>query len=103
MTLSTYAHPFDEHDGVDRRSAADHILTARAAQGDEEVSVLCMCSERPAASSTQTPAISSYFNEPSVGLEPTTPSLPFGSEAGRLWVSFGFAKSLCRFGRMSAG
>jgi len=77
MTLSTYAHLFDEHDGADRRPAEDQIKHARAAHTDPKVSVLCMRPELPDAIETQNPAISSHFGKPSVGLEPTTPSLPW--------------------------
>jgi integrase len=79
MTLSTYAHLFDEQDGADRRPAETQIRDARAAHiasTHEKVSVLCKRPKSPDATKTQNPAISRNFLEPSVGLEPTTPSLP---------------------------
>lgn len=76
MTLSTYAHPFDEHDGADRRFVEDQLKDACAAHNDPKVSVLCMRPERPDATETQKPAIASHFAEPSIGLKPMTPSLP---------------------------
>jgi integrase len=39
MTLSTYAHLFDELDGVDHRPAEEQIRTARLATVSPEVSV----------------------------------------------------------------
>jgi hypothetical protein len=41
MTLSTYAHLFDELDEGDHRSAADQIWEARGDQMRPKVSVLC--------------------------------------------------------------
>jgi integrase len=80
MTLSTYAHLFDELDGADHRSAEEQVRAARLEKLCPEVSVLC---PRPAG--TYTPVtekapIYGAFSEPSVGLEPTTPSLPWKVE-----------------------
>jgi hypothetical protein len=41
MTLSTYAHLFDELDGANHRPAEEQIRTARLAAVFPEVSVLC--------------------------------------------------------------
>jgi integrase len=80
MTLSTYAHLFDEQDGADRRPAETQIQDARNAQAastDEKVSVLCKRPKSPEAQKTENPAICGAFKEPSNGLEPLTPSLPW--------------------------
>jgi hypothetical protein len=77
MTLSTYAHLFDELDGGDHRPAEEQIHAARLENVLPEVSVLC---PRPAAAYTpltEKAPIYGAFAEPSVGLEPTTPSLPW--------------------------
>jgi integrase len=77
MTLSTYAHLFDELDGGDHRPAEEQIRAARLEKVLPEVSVLC---PRPAAAYTpvtENAPIYGAFLEPSVGLEPTTPSLPW--------------------------
>jgi integrase len=53
MTLSTYAHLFDEDDGADHRPADDQIRAARLAVMSPEVSVLC---PRPGHELTPDPA-----------------------------------------------
>ncbi len=53
MTLSTYAHLFDEQDGDDRRSAEEQIRDARQRHSGEKVSVLCMRPKNPDAAKTQ--------------------------------------------------
>ncbi len=75
MTLSTYAHLFDEHDGADQRPADDQIREARLTIVSPEVSVLC---PRPARSDTPeigNMTVTRTFLEPTRGLEPRTPSL----------------------------
>jgi len=74
VTLDTYAHLFDELAGGEHTSAEALIRAARAAQSAPEVSVLC-----PRPDLTLTPEAQNpwKFPEPSVGLEPTTPSLPW--------------------------
>ena len=74
MTLDTYAHLFDERDGGQPTSAEHLIRAARAAERVTEVSVLCPPPDGTIAPETQNPW---KFREPSVGLEPTTPSLPW--------------------------
>jgi integrase len=77
MTLSTYAHLFDELDGTDHRPAEEQIRTARLAAVFPEVSVLCPHRGDDLAPGNEKPWITRAFREPSVGLEPTTPSLPW--------------------------
>jgi integrase len=77
MTLSTYAHLFDELDEADHRPAADQIWEARGAQTFPEVSVLCPPPEPPQAPLTRKARIRGASAEPSHGLEPWTPSLPW--------------------------
>ena len=81
MALSTYAHLFDEHDEGDRRPAADQIWEARESlingQMCPKVSVLCPPEAADPSPDTEKPRISGAFVEPSWGLEPQTPSLPW--------------------------
>jgi len=77
MTLSTYAHLFDEHDASSRLPAEQQIRLARLAIVSPDVSVLCPRPELVSTPDTEKPRISGAFPEPSVGLEPTTPSLPW--------------------------
>jgi len=77
MTLSTYAHLFDELDEGDHRPAADQIWEARGAQMRPKVSVLCPPAEPPQAPLTGKARIRGASPEPSHGLEPWTPSLPW--------------------------
>ena len=72
MTLDTYAHLFDEHEGGDRIPAADRIRAARAQFVSEHVSVLCPGPTSDHSSTTQNPC---KPGEPTPGLEPGTPSL----------------------------
>ena len=69
MTLSTYAHVIEELEGTERVSADVQIRQAR----DELVSVRCE-SHRRIGSQGECPA---NCKEPSIGLEPMTPSLPW--------------------------
>jgi hypothetical protein len=70
MTLDTCAHVIADHDGADRRTAEVAIRAAREAQ----VSGKCP-PETPAGSHRdENPSVS---GEPSIGLEPMTPSLPW--------------------------
>jgi len=75
MTLSTYAHLFDELDGADHRPAEDQIRTARLATMSPEVSVLCPRPGHDLTPETEKPRFSGAFREPKPGLEPGTPSL----------------------------
>ncbi len=75
MTLSTYAHLFDEHDGADHRPAEEQIRAARLAIVSPEVSVLCPRLGQDLTSESGKMSISSDFPEPAGGLEPPTPSL----------------------------
>jgi hypothetical protein len=70
MMLDTYAHVMADHDGAERRSAEAAIRSAREA----EVSGKC-----PPAPPDRTPLSEnpSVAGEPSIGLEPMTPSLPW--------------------------
>ena len=77
MTLSTYAHLFDEHDDSGRLPAEQQIRLARLAVVSPEVSVLCPRPGRDLTPGTEKQRITEAFLEPSVGLEPTTPSLPW--------------------------
>jgi hypothetical protein len=77
MTLSTYAHLFDELDEDDHRPAADQIWEARGDQMRPKVSVLCPPAEPPQALETKKARLSGASAEPSHGLEPWTPSLPW--------------------------
>ena len=77
MTLSTYAHLFAELDEADHRPAADQIWEARGAQMRPKVSVLCPPAEPSQTPDTKNPRLSGAFAEPSHGLEPWTPSLPW--------------------------
>ena len=74
MTLSTYAHLYDEDDGADHRPADDQIRAARLAIVSPEVSVLC---PRPGHELTPDPEkhrISRDSAKPTPGFEPGTPS-----------------------------
>jgi hypothetical protein len=75
MTLSTYAHLFDEHDGADHRPAEEQIRAARLATVSPEVSVLCPRPRHALNSGKEKPRISRVFSKPTPGLEPGTPSL----------------------------
>jgi integrase len=75
MTLSTYAHLFDEDDGADHRPADDQIRAARLAIVSPEVSVLCPRPGHDPSPGKEKPRISGAFSEPTPGLEPGTPSL----------------------------
>jgi integrase len=77
MTLSTYAHLFDELDGADHPPADEQIRAARLAIVSPEVSVLCPRPGRAPAAGKEKPPIYGGFPEPSIGLEPMTPSLPW--------------------------
>jgi integrase len=72
MTLSTYAHLFDEFREADRTSAEDLVRAARAAASAHEVSVLC-----PPAPQTSRPGVENAckieVGDP--GFEPGTSSL----------------------------
>ncbi len=72
MTLSTYAHLFDELGAGERSSAEDLIRPARAAESVQEVSVVCPRPTAPEASGTENPCISAVGDP---GLEPGTSSL----------------------------
>ena len=77
MTLSTYAHLFDEHDDSSRLPAEQQIRLARLAVVSPEVSVLCPRSRPDLTPETAKPRRSGASEEPSIGLEPMTPSLPW--------------------------
>ncbi len=64
MTLSTYAHLFDEHDGADRRPAEEQIRDATAAHNDPKVSVLCPRPERADTMESDNPAIAGLSRSP---------------------------------------
>ncbi len=75
MTLSTYAHLFDEVDGDHHRPAEEQIRTARLALVSPEVSVLCPRPGHDLAPPIENPRIYGDFSEPTPGFEPGTPSL----------------------------
>jgi hypothetical protein len=60
MTLSTYAHLFDEHDEGDRGSAEKHIRAARLAETTPEVSVLCRRPGPPTPRKKKSPDFQSF-------------------------------------------
>jgi integrase len=70
MTLDTYAHVMAELDGSERVRAEDAIRAAREA----EVSGKCPPGPRASAGGA---GIAGGMGEPSIGLEPMTPSLPW--------------------------
>jgi integrase len=72
MTLSTYAHLFDEFDGVGRCSAEEVIREARNHFMSPEVSILCPPGPQAANPETQNPW---KCEEPAGRLELPTPSL----------------------------
>jgi len=74
MTLSTYAHLFDELADGDHRPAADQIREAREDQKCPKVSLLCP-PEAADPSPDAEALISGAFSEPTPGIEPGTPSL----------------------------
>ena len=74
MALDTYAHLFDELAEGPRGSADDLIRAARRAESVPGVSVLCPRRPDAQPAEPQNPWKSS---EPSDGLEPSTPSLPW--------------------------
>jgi hypothetical protein len=65
MTLSTYAHLFDEDDGADHRPADDQIREARLAIVSPEVSVLCPRPGHDPIPGKEKPRISGAFSEKS--------------------------------------
>jgi integrase len=75
MTLSTYAHLFDERDGIDHRPATEQIRVARLAIVSPDVSVLCPWPIDHHNRGPEKPALSGDCPEPTPGLEPGTPSL----------------------------
>jgi integrase len=75
MTLSTYAHLYDEVDGDHHRPAEEQIRAARLATMSPEVSVLCPRPGHDLDPSRQKRPISRAFGEPTPGFEPGTPSL----------------------------
>jgi hypothetical protein len=89
MTLSTYAHLFDEQDGADHRPAEEQIRAARLTGVSQEVPVLCPRRGDNPTTNTDKLLISSYFPKPASGLEPETSSLQgahlqgFSRECGR--------------------
>jgi integrase len=75
MTLDTYGHIFEELADGDRVPAETLIAEARKRYGTSpDVSVLCPSPSTGSTGQTQNPW---KGPEPSVGLEPTTPSLPW--------------------------
>jgi hypothetical protein len=77
MTLSTFAHLYDEVDGDHHRPVEDRIRAARLATMSPEVSVLCPRGGHDLTSGTEKPRLGGASAEPSIGLEPMTPSLPW--------------------------
>jgi hypothetical protein len=75
MTLSTYAHLFDELDDGDHRPAADQIREAREGQKCPKVSILCPPEAADPSLDAQKHRITRAFAEPTPGIEPGTPSL----------------------------
>jgi hypothetical protein len=75
MTLSTYAHLFDELDDGDHRPAADQIREAREGWTCPKVSVLCLPEAADPDPETEKPRITEAFAKPTPGIEPGTPSL----------------------------
>jgi Phage integrase family len=75
MTLSTYAHLFDELVDGDHRPAADQIREARTGQKCPKVSVLCPPEAADPGLGVGNTPITRAFAEPTPGIEPGTPSL----------------------------
>jgi hypothetical protein len=75
MTLSTYAHLFDELADGDHRPAADQIREAREGQKCPKVSVLCPPGTADPRPDAENQRISRVFAKPTPGIEPGTPSL----------------------------
>jgi Phage integrase family len=75
MTLSTYAHLFDEQADGDHRPAADQIREARKGQKCPKVSVLCPPEAADPDLDAEKHRITRAFAEPTPGIEPGTPSL----------------------------
>ncbi|HEV3053394.1 MAG TPA: hypothetical protein VGX45_01980, partial [Solirubrobacteraceae bacterium] len=71
MTLDTYAHLFDELQGVESVSAEALIREARDQFMCPDVSVLCPRADPRERADTENPCKST---EPTPGLEPGTPS-----------------------------
>jgi hypothetical protein len=74
MTLSTYAHLFDEQADGDHRPAADQIREARKGQKCPKVSVLCPPEAADPDLDAEKHRITRAFAEPTPGIEPGTPS-----------------------------
>jgi integrase len=75
MTLSTYAHLFDELDGTDHRPADEQIRAARLATVSPGVSVLCPPSGHALTPADQNYRLTREFLKPTGRLELPTPSL----------------------------
>ncbi len=75
MTLDTYGHVFEELADGQRGSAEELIAAARKSHGTApDVSVLCPPMSGRSTAPTRNPW---NLREPSSGLEPETPSLPW--------------------------
>jgi len=73
MTLSTYAHLFDEAAGAERVSAEDEIRRARRlVRRERRTRFVPEIASKPSGQSEEEPA---NPREPTPGLEPGTPSL----------------------------
>jgi len=77
MTLNTYGHVIAEFDPTDRRPAHEQIAQAR--RGDLRVSCpfLAPADSAPPDEEEKPPPERGFSCKPSVGFEPTTPSLPW--------------------------
>ena len=88
MTLSTYAHLFEELEGVETRSAEDEIRRAREALRSSRTRFVPETASKAPRRGGKTPANQA---KPTPGLEPGTPSLRVkGSLARNPWSYAGF-------------
>jgi hypothetical protein len=72
VTLSTYAHLFEELEGTERHSAEDEIRRAREAIRSSRTCFVPESETGPTTPEKKTPA---KPEKPTLGLEPRTPSL----------------------------
>ena len=86
MTLSTYAHLFEELEGAERRSAEDEIRRAREAVRTSRTRFVPASATTPPGVASKTPA---NPGKPTRGLEPRTPSLRVKCCGQRAWYANG--------------
>ena len=77
LTLSTYGHVIDELEDAPRVSAEDAIRAARESSCVTGVSRRRSDEACRESRSGRIGAVSRFVGEPSAGLEPATPSLPW--------------------------